>query len=318
VDLVLQDFRPRRIITKAAIENAIEVALALGGSVNCIRHLTAIAAEAEIDMDVIATFEQRASGAVQIVGIRPNGTDQVWDLEANGGVQTVLRVLASRLNLEALSVSGNTVAELVAQAREPDGAVVHGLDNPVAPEPGLIILRGNLAPDGAIVKLAGVSSKTRRQFCGPACVYAIEDDAIAALGRGEILPGQVIVLRGMGVRGGPGTVFAASFVAALNGAGLSGEVAVVTDGELSGLNYGLIVGQVMPEAADGGPLAGVTDGDMISIDLDRRTLDVDPVREGDPVYSPSLGAEVGYLGQYAALVSTIQKGAVLRRPGSSQ
>lgn len=144
-----------------------------------------------------------------------------------------------------------------------------------------MILRGSLAPDGAIVKVAGVGG-ARRRFSGPAKVFAGEDDAIAALGEGAIEPGDVIVLRGMGPRGGPGTVFAASFVAALNGAGLGGRVAVVTDGELSGLNHGLVVGQVMPEAADGGPLAGVRDGDAISIDLDARTVDAAPCVRASP------------------------------------
>jgi dihydroxy-acid dehydratase len=124
----------------------------------------------------------------------------------------------------------------------------------------------------------------------------------------------VIVLRGMGVRGGPGTVFAANFVAALNGAGLGGQVAVVTDGELSGLNHGLVVGQVMPEAADGGPLAGVRDGDPITVDLDARTVDTDPVREAGPVTCRAPGTEPGWLGQYAELVGPIQRGAVTRRP----
>jgi dihydroxy-acid dehydratase len=314
VELIDEQLTPRSIITRESIENTIEVALALGGSVNCIRHLSAIAAEADIDMDVVATFEDKGKDAVQLAAIRPNGSHQVWDLEDVGGVQAVMRALLPRLHGEAITVSGKTVATLATDAPPADGTVLHGLDDPVASEPGLIILRGNLAPDGSIVKLAGVSGKTRRLFRGAATVYAGEDEAITALGAGAIRPGQVIVLRGMGVRGGPGTVFAASFVAALNGAGLSGEVAVVTDGELSGLNYGLIVGQVMPEAADGGPLAGVVDGDVITIDLDSRLLTADPVRNGAPVRSGDPGAERGLLGQYAALVSPIQHGAVLRRP----
>lgn len=160
------------------------------------------------------------------------------------------------------------MAELAERAPRPDGQVLRSPSDPVKPEPGLLIVRGTLAPDGAIVKAAAVGS-ARRRFSGPARVFAGEDAAITALGTSAIDPGDVIVLRGMGPRGGPGTVFAASFVAALNGAGLGGQVAVVTDGELSGLNHGLVVGQVMPEAADGGPLAGVHDGDLITIDLTR-------------------------------------------------
>ncbi|MEV0109238.1 dihydroxy-acid dehydratase [Nocardia sp. NPDC050799] len=313
VELVREGLTARKVLTRDAIENAVEVALALGGSVNCVRHLTAVAAEADLDLDVVALFEEKGRGAKQLAAIRPNGTHQVWDLDRVGGVRTVLRALAPRLHTHALTVSGSTVAEVVAEAPGPDGDVVHPLEKPVADEPGLLILRGSLAPDGAIVKVAGVGS-ARRQFSGLAKVFAGEDEAIAALGQGGIEPGQVIVLRGMGPRGGPGTVFAASFVAALNGAGLGGQVAVVTDGELSGLNHGLVVGQVMPEAADGGPLAGVQDGDSISIDLDARLIDADPVRDGKPITAGDPGAERGWLGQYAALVGPIQRGAVLRRP----
>jgi len=316
VRLVEQGLSARRVLTREAIENAIEVALALGGSVNCVRHLAAVAAEAELDIDVVATFERKGRDAVQLAAIRPNGAHQVWDLDAIGGVQTVLRTLLPRLHGGALTVSGRTVAELAEDARPADGVVLREPQNPVAPEPGLIILRGSLAPHGAIVKVAGVGS-ARRQFSGPARVFAGEDDAIAALGAGHIHPGDVIVLRGMGPRGGPGTVFAASFVAALNGAGLGGQVAVVTDGELSGLNHGLVVGQVMPEAADGGPLAGVQDGDRIAIDLDARRIDADPVRDGRPVRAGDPEAERGWLGQYAALVGPVQAGAVLRRPTRS-
>lgn len=314
VGMVEENLTARQVITEGAIENAVEVALALGGSVNCIRHLTAIAAEADLDLDVVGLFEKLGRDAVQLAAIRPNGSHQVWDLDGIGGVQTVLRTLLPRLNGDAMTVDGRTVAQRAESARSADGDVLHPLDDPINPEPGLIILRGSLAPDGSIVKVAGVGKATRRDFTGPAKVFVGEDDAIDALGKGGIEPGDVIVLRGMGPRGGPGTVFAASFVAALNGAGLGGHVAVVTDGELSGLNHGLVVGQVMPEAADGGPLAGLQDGDTISIDLDARRVDVHPVRDGAPVSAAGKAAERGWLGQYAALVGPIQGGAVLRRP----
>jgi len=315
VEMIQEGVTGRQILTAEAIENAVDVALAVGGSVNCMRHLAAIASEADLDIDLTALFEVKGKDAVQLAAIRPNGTDQVWDLEAVGGTQAVMRALAPRLHGQAMTVSGKTVSELAEFALKPDGKVLHSLADPVKAEPGLIILRGTLAPDGSIVKLAGVGS-ARRHFSGPARVYAGEDAGIAALGQSEIKPGDVIVMRGMGPRGGPGTVFAASFVAALNGAGLGGQVAVVTDGELSGLNYGLVVGQVMPEAADGGPLAGVQSGDTITIDLDARCIDADPVRDGKPVTSGRPQDERGWLGQYAALVGPIQQGAVLRRPAT--
>ncbi|WP_019549477.1 dihydroxy-acid dehydratase [Streptomyces sulphureus] len=312
VEMVASGLTARQVLTREAIENAIEVALALGGSVNCVRHLAAVANEADLGMDVVAAFEEKGRDAVQLAAIRPNGAHQVWDLDRVGGVRTVLRTLLPRLHRDALTVSGETVGALAERAPAADGEVLHRLEEPVNDEPGLLIMRGSLAPDGAIVKVAGAGT-ARRRFSGAANVFATEEEAINALGEGEIRPGDVIVLRGMGPRGGPGTVFAASFVAALNGAGLAGQVAVVTDGELSGLNHGLVVGQVMPEAADGGPLAGVRPGDTVSIDLDARLVDVSPLRNGTPVTAGRPDLERGWLGQYAALVGPVQQGAVLRR-----
>ncbi len=316
VEMVAEGLTARKVLTPQAIANAVEVALAVGGSVNCMRHLAAVANEADLDLDLTAIFEEKGKDAALLAAIRPNGTDQVWDLEEVGGCQAVLKTLAPRLHTGALTVSGRTVGDLITDAPAADGRVLHPLADPIKNEPGLIILRGSLAPDGCIVKVAGVGS-ARRRFSGPAKVYAGEDAAIAGIGSGEITDGDVIVLRGMGPRGGPGTVFAASFVAALNGAGMGGRVAVVTDGELSGLNYGLVVGQVMPDAAVGGPLAGVQNGDTITIDLDARLLEATPVRDGAPVTAGRPQDERGWLGQYAALVGPLQKGAVLRRPARS-
>ncbi|GAA3527501.1 dihydroxy-acid dehydratase [Amycolatopsis ultiminotia] len=313
VGMVHEGLTARKVLTVDAIENGIRVAMALGGSVNCVRHLAAVANEADLDLDVIGLFERLGRDTTQLAAIRPNGADQVWDLERVGGVRAVLRTMLPLLHRDALTVTGRTLAEHAADAPEADGAVLHRLDDPVRSEPGLLILRGSLAPDGAVVKVAGAGN-ARRCFTGPAEVFAGEDAAIAALGTGGITEGSVIVLHGMGPRGGPGTVFAASFVAALNGAGLGGKIAVVTDGELSGLNQGLVVGQVMPEAADGGPLAGVRTGDTITIDLDARVLATDPARDGAPVTSGRPGQERGWLGQYAALVGPVQQSAVLRRP----
>jgi len=313
VAMIDEGLTARKVITPDAMENAIRVAMALGGSVNCVRHLAAIASEADLELDVVGLFEALGAETTQLAAIRPNGTDQVWDLERVGGVQAVLRTMLPALRGDALTVTGRTVAEHAQLAPEADGQVVRRLDDPVGREAGLLIVRGTLAPDGAIIKVAGAGRASRR-FTGEAVVFAGEDAAIDALGAGQIRPGTVIVLRGMGPRGGPGTVFAASFVAALNGAGLAGQVAVVTDGELSGLNHGLVVGQVMPEAADGGPLAGVEPGDRVTIDLDARRVDVEPVRDGAPVTSGRPAEERGWLGQYAALVGPVQQGAVLRRP----
>jgi dihydroxy-acid dehydratase len=302
VEMVREDLRPRDILTPAALANAVEVALAVGGSVNCVRHLAAVATEGELDVDVVSLFEERAKDASLM-------------LEEAGGARGAMKQISSRLDTSTLTVSGNTIAEILAETPPPDEQIIRPLDDPFRREPGLKIIRGNLAPHGAIVKLSAVP-EDRYEFKGPARVYEGEDEAIASLGRGEIREGDVIVLRGLGPRGGPGTVFAASFAAALNGAGFSGSVAVVTDGELSGLNRGLIVGQVMPEAADGGPLALVEEGDEMEIDLRRGIIEVhvdDDVLDARGAASTPTPPtrERGWLAQYSRLVQPIEKGATL-------
>lgn len=321
VEMVKEDLRPRDVLTSVALANAVEVDLAIGGSVNSVRHLAAVATEAELDVDVIGLFEERAEDAALVCAVRPNGPHSVGELEEAGGARGVMKQISSRLDNSALTVSGKTVAEVLEQAPPADERVIRPLHDPFKDEPGLKIIRGNLAPHGAIVKLAAVP-EDRYRFKGPARVYEGEDEAIEGLGRGEIREGDVIVLRGLGPRGGPGTVFAASFAAALNGAGFSGSVAVVTDGELSGLNRGLIVGQVMPEAADGGPFALVAEGDEIEIDLGRGAIDlvVEDAVIGDRQVAwkpPPPTRERGWLAQYSRLVQPIEKGATLVQPASA-
>jgi dihydroxy-acid dehydratase len=321
VEMVQENLRPRAVLTPVALANAVEVALAVGGSVNCVRHLAAVATEAELDVDVVSLFEERADDASLVCVVRPNGPHSVGELEEAGGARGVMKQISSRLNMSAITVSGKTVAEILEETPPPDERVIRPLDDPFRREPGLKIIRGNLAPHGAIVKLSAVP-EDRYEFKGPARVYEGEDEAIEGLVRDEIREGDVIVLRGLGPRGGPGTVFAASFAAALNGAGFSGSVAVVTDGELSGLNRGLIVGQVMPEAADGGPLALVEEGDEIEIDLRRGVIDLlveDAMIDARKAAwtPPPPTRERGWLAQYSRLVQPIEKGATLVQPPSA-
>jgi dihydroxy-acid dehydratase len=315
VEMVREDLRPRDVLTPAALANALEVDLAVGGSVNSVRHLAAVATEAELNVDVISLFEERAQDASLVCRIRPNGPHSVGELEEAGGARGAMKQISSRLDTSVVTVSGKTVAEILDEAPLPDERVIRPLDDPFKREPGLKIIRGSLAPHGAIVKLSAVP-EDRYEFKGPARVYEGEDEAIEGLGRGEIREGDVIVLRGLGPRGGPGTVFAASFAAALNGAGEAGSVAVVTDGELSGLNRGLIIRQVMPEAAAGGPLALVEERDEIEIDLRRSVInllvedDVTDAREAAWTPPPPT-RERGWLAQYSRLVQPIEKGATL-------
>ncbi|HEY6674429.1 MAG TPA: dihydroxy-acid dehydratase, partial [Rubrobacteraceae bacterium] len=320
VQMVREDLRPRDVLTQKALANAVEVDLAVGGSVNSVRHLAAVATEAELDVDVIGLFEERAEGAVLVCAVRPNGPHSVGELEEAGGARGVMNQIWQRLDTSALTVSGKTLAEILEETPPTDERVIRPLRDPIKGEPGLKIIRGNLAPHGAIVKLAAVP-EDRYWFKGPARVYEGEDEAIEGLRWGEIREGDVIVLRGLGPRGGPGTVFAASFAAALNGAGFSGSVAVVTDGELSGLNRGLIVGQVMPEAADGGLFALVADGDEIEIDLGRGVINLlvedAVIDDREATWMPPPTRERGWLAQYSRLVQPIEKGATLVQPASA-
>jgi dihydroxy-acid dehydratase len=313
--LVDEDIRARQILTPAAIRNAIRVALATGCSVNTVRHLTAIAIESGCDLDVVREFEELAKGAVQITQVRPNGPDRIEGLDRAGGCAGVMRQLRPVLDLSVMTVTGADLKTNLDAVPEPDAKVIRPLDQPFRTEPGLIIARGSLAPDGAVVKLSAVPREVRT-FEGPARVYEEEDEAIKGLGTGAIQRGQVIVLRNLGPKGGPGTVFAASFMAALVGAGLSSGVAVVTDGELSGLNSGITIGQVMPEAAEGGPLALVQDGDLITIDLNRRTIDLKVAEEEltkrRAAWSPPAPpVERSWLSLYWQLVQPLSQGALL-------
>lgn len=315
VELVQEDLRPRQILTPGALRNAVRTAVAMGCSVNVMRHLIAVAIEAECPVDVIAEFEACADSVPMLTQVRPNGPDRIEDLDAAGGVRAVMQRLGDLVDGSALSVAGCTVGEVLAEPLTIDDKVIRTLADPFAREPGLMVIRGSLAPDGALVKLAAVPLGIRR-FVGPARVFEDESLAIDGLRTGAVQPGQVIVLRMLGPRGGPGTVFAASFMAALVGAGRGADVAVVTDGELSGLNSGITIGQVMPEAAEGGPLAAVRDDDRIEIDLNARLIDLlvpaeeiaARLRDFKP---PVPKGRFGWLHLYGKLVQPLSRGAVL-------
>jgi dihydroxy-acid dehydratase len=313
LDLVNHDLTPRRVITAAAVRNAIRVAIAIGASVNVVRHLAAIATEAELDIDVVGLFESLGVNIPQITQIKPNGPDRIEHLEAAGGTRAVQKQLRERLELDAVTVSGKKLETVLQEHIRINEEVIRPMTRPFRREPGLVILRGNLAPDGAIMKISAVPGSFR-EFEGPARVFEDEDAALRELGKGNIHPGDVVVLRMMGPVGGPGTVFACSMMAALVGAGLGDRVAVVTDGELSGLNRGITVGQVMPEAACGGPLAVIREGETIRIDVQNRRIDlkVQDLEERVKHWTrPARELRPGWLAIYSEVVQPIQKGAVL-------
>jgi dihydroxy-acid dehydratase len=313
LDLIANDLRPRQILTPASIRNAVRVAISIGASVNVVRHLTAIATEAELGLDVVALFESLGADLPQITQIKPNGPDRIEALDAAGGTQAVQFQLRGRLERDAMTVTGKPLSAVLKEPVKIDEAVIRPLDRPFRKEPGLVILRGNLAPHGAIMKISAAPG-AMREFSGPARIFEDEDAAIRELGAGKIRSGDVVVLRMMGPFGGPGTVFACSFMAALVGAGLGDQVAVVTDGELSGLNRGITVGQVMPEAARGGPLAVVREGETIHLNIEARRIDVDAadlekrVREWK---MPERHLKPSWLSIYSEIVQPIENGAVL-------
>jgi dihydroxy-acid dehydratase len=317
IELVNENVRPRDIITKESIQNAIRVAVSIGCSVNTVRHLTAIAIEAGLHLDVIKMFEEEAVGFSQITRIRPNGPDRIETFDKAGGTLAVLHRLRNVLNQDVQTVNNQPLAAILNIPVQIDERYIRPTDNPFRKEPGLTIIRGNLAPNGAIVKLSAIDAD-RRIFEGPAKVYNDEDLAMQALANGEIDGGDIVVLRMLGPVGGPGTVFACSFMAALSGAGLADRVAVVTDGELSGLNKGITIGQVMPEAALGGPLAIVEENDRIKIDLNERRIDLvleqalldQRLANWVPVERK---LENNWLKFYAENVMPLEKGAVLGR-----
>lgn len=317
VELVKNNICPRDIVTEQAIENAIMVVLAVGGSVNTVRHLSAIATEAELDIDVVKMYEKLSAKVPLLTAVRPNGPYRTEDLDAAGGTRAVMKRLETKLNMNLVTVTGPTVGENIKDAVVKDDKVIRTIEDPQSQKPGIAILRGNLAPDGCIVKLSAVPDEISG-FEGPANIFDGEDEAIQALGNDKIKKGDVIILRNMGPIGGPGTVFACSFVAAMNGAGIAPYVAVVTDGELSGLNRGIVVGQMMPEAAAGGPLAIVKQGEKITIDFDNRKINVNISQEEIEGRLAEWAApeqpylKVGsYLDQYRQLVQPIAQGAVL-------
>ena len=318
VDMIWEDLTPRKILTRGAFHNAAAAVLAVSGSINCIKHLQATAVEAGTDVDVFEIFDTLADRVPVLSAVAPNGSDTIDAFEAAGGARGLLKRLEPLLDLTAMTATGRTVAENLSDAVVTNDEVIRPLDRPFATKPAIVILRGSLAPESAIVKL-GVRDATRKtQFMGDAIVYDSGLDAIAAVERGDVKPGHVLVVRGMGPKGGPGMAGPASRVVfAVDSAGLSDVVAVVTDGQLSGLCLkGITVAEVSPESAIGGPLSLVQNGDRINIDVDAQTIDLD-VSEADLAVRRKAGggrelpASRGYLSIYQRTVQPMSTGAVL-------
>ena len=316
VDVLRRGLRPRDIITREALENAIAAITSSGGSTNGVLHLLAVANEAGIDLS-IDDFDRISDRTPLLCDLKPGGRYVAVDLHEAGGVPVLVSRLRELgvLHEDAMTVTGRTVGEIAASARETPGQrVVRPLDDPLKPTGGLAILRGNLAPEGCVVKLAG---HERRVHAGPARVYEGEEAAMDAVTHGGVSEGDVVVIRNEGPAGGPGMREMLAVTAAINGAGLGESVALLTDGRFSGATHGLMAGHVAPEAARGGPIAAVRDGDRVTIDVDNRRMDVDLdddeiARRVAAYRPPPRDVPNGVLSKYARLVSSAAEGAITR------
>jgi dihydroxy-acid dehydratase len=312
--LLSEDLRPSRIITRESLENAIACICASGGSTNGVLHLLAVAREMGIGLD-IDDFEQISRRTPLLADLKPGGRFVATDLYAAGGVPLILKRLddAGLLHGDALTVSGRTIGEVAAAAEESEGQdVVRPLSDPLKREGGFAVLRGNLAPEGSVVKLAGTE---RLQQAGAARVFESEEDAFAAVRERSIEPGDIVVIRNEGPAGGPGMREMLHVTAALVGEGLGEEVALLTDGRFSGATHGLMAGHVAPEAVRGGPIGAVRDGDRITFDVEARRIDVDltdeQIAERVAEYRPPEPRyRSGVMAKYAASVGSASEGAV--------
>ncbi|WP_281688907.1 dihydroxy-acid dehydratase [Pseudonocardia thermophila] len=313
VQLIEQGITARQILTREAFENAIAVVMAFGGSTNAVLHLLAIAWEAGVPLE-LDDFNRIGDRVPHLADVKPFGAHVMSTVDKVGGVPVVMKALldAGLLHGDALTCTGATVAENLAAIDPPDldGQIIRALDDPIHPTGGITILRGSLAPDGAVVKSAGFDSA---RFEGTARVFDGEQDAMDAVG--DLQPGDVVVIRYEGPKGGPGMREMLAVTAAIKGAGLGKDVLLLTDGRFSGATTGLCVGHVAPEAVDGGPIAFVRDGDRIVLDMQARTLDLlvdeDELarrREAWQPRQPEL--RTGVLGKYARLVGSAAQGAV--------
>ena len=314
MDLLRKGVTPRSIITKKALQNAIAGVMATGGSTNAVLHLLAVAREAGVKLS-IDEFDRVSRKTPLLADMKPWGNYTAPEMYEAGGMGVVARRLldAGLLNADALTVTGRAIGDEARAARETPGQkVIRPLSNPLASHGGMVILRGNLAPDGCVAKVAGHEEKV---FRGTARVFEREEDAFAAVKAGKVKAGDVVVIRYEGPKGGPGMREMLHVTGALQGAGLGPSVGLITDGRFSGASHGFMVGHVAPEAADGGPIAAVRNGDVIVIDVARRRLDVElspaeirkrlkTARRPKPMYT------WGVLAKYARLVSSASDGAV--------
>ncbi|WP_108992385.1 dihydroxy-acid dehydratase [Paenibacillus agaridevorans] len=315
ISLLEQEIYPKDIMTKKAFENAITVVMALGGSTNAFLHLLAIAHSVGVDL-TLDDFERIRLRVPHLADLKPSGQHVMQDLNEVGGIQGVMKLLLAEglLHGDCLTVTGETLAENLAKASplRKGQEIIRPLDKPLKPNGPLVVLRGNLAPEGAVAKMSGMS---KQRFVGPAKVYDSEEDATEAIMGNEIHKGDVLVIRYCGPKGGPGMPEMLSVTALIVGKGLGGEVALVTDGRFSGGSHGFVVGHVSPEAQIGGPISLLRNGDIVTIDSESQQIQFQVTEEElaareQAWVQPPLKVTKGVLAKYARLVSSASKGAV--------
>ncbi|CAB4546339.1 unannotated protein [freshwater metagenome] len=314
VNLIDKGITARMILTKKAFENAIAVTMAFGGSTNAVLHLLAIAREAEVDL-VLDDFNRIADKVPHLGDLKPFGRYVMNDVDRVGGVPVLMKALldAGLIHGDALTVTGKTVAENLEGINppDPDGKIIRALNNPIHKTGGINVLKGSMAPDGAVVKTAGFDLE---EFTGPARVFDREAAAMQALTDGEIKAGDVVVIRYEGPKGGPGMREMLAITSAIKGAGLGKDVLLLTDGRFSGGTTGLCIGHIAPEATEGGPIALVRDGDLIRVDIAARSLEllVEPeeleTRKAEWVPLPPRYTR-GVLAKFTKLVHSASEGA---------
>lgn len=314
VELVKKNVTPRKIMTLTAFENAIAVDMALGGSTNTVLHIPAIAHEAEVDLP-LELFDRISKKTPHITNMLPGGTDYLEDLEYAGGIPAVMKRLKPKLK-NTMTVTGLKTFDIMDKAEIMDEAVIRPLNKAYHKEGGIAVLKGNLAPDGAVVKQSAVSDKMMK-FNGKAKVFNSEEDGMKAILSNKIKAGDVVVIRCEGPKGGPGMREMLSPTAAIAGMGLSDSVALITDGRFSGGTRGPCIGHISPEAMEGGPIAIVRDGDVISIDIPNRKIDIQLDEKEIKSRLKSLKAfkpkiRKGWLARYASMVTSASTGAVMR------
>ncbi|NVM27722.1 MAG: dihydroxy-acid dehydratase [Candidatus Helarchaeota archaeon] len=316
LELLKNDITPSQIMTRESLENAIMVDVAIGGSTNSTIHLPAIAAEMGIDLD-LEIFNEYSKKIPTIANVSPSGRYSIVDLYKAGGIPAVLNRIKEHLHLDCLTVSGKTLKKVIRKAAVLDEDVIRPLDNPVYPEGGTVVLKGNLAPEGAVVKQSAVTNQEMLTFQGPAKVFNSEKDAINALAASKIENGSVIIIRYEGPKGGPGMPELLALTASLMLLQDMNRVALITDGRFSGATQGPCIGHICPEAHIGGPIAVIQDGDLVKIDIPNRKLDVDlsndeiqaRLQKWKPI---DKGITSKTLLKYRALVTSAAKGAVLK------